>query len=262
MRHQDFGRFDGPLVLFGGAYSNLQATEAFFKEAGSREVICTGDIVAYCADPVDTAALVALEDCWGCIAGNCERQIVEDADDCGCGFEEGTACDLLSAGWYPDLRQKITETEKNIFASLPEIGSFVANGRRYAVIHGGATEINKFIWPSSPQSVFEEEIDALERMIGPIDGVVAGHCGIAFHRMVADKQWINAGAIGMPPHDGRPETRYAVLEDGDVTIHRLTYDHDTARARMEASGLTQGYHHTLSTGIWPSEDVLPTELRR
>ena len=80
--------------------------------------------------------------------------------------------------------------------------------------------------------------------------------------MVGGKHWINTGAIGLPPHDGRPETRYATLSDGEVTFQRLSYDHDTAFARMRAAGLTQGYHQTLNTGLWPSEDVLPEELRR
>ena len=110
--------------------------------------------------------------------------------------------------------------------------------------------------------LFYNEINALEQDIGPVDGVVAGHSGIAFHRKIGRHQWINAGAIGLPPHDGRPETRYAVLENGEVTIHRLRYDHQAARQAMEDAGLTQGYHEALTTGIWPSEDVLPPELRR
>ena len=80
--------------------------------------------------------------------------------------------------------------------------------------------------------------------------------------MIGDHQWINAGAIGLPPHDGRPETRYAVLTDGDVVFHRLSYDYETERQAMTDAGLVQGYDQTLSTGIWPSEEVLPPELRR
>lgn len=30
------------------------------------------------------------------IAGSCEENLAAGALDCGCGFEEGTACDLLS----------------------------------------------------------------------------------------------------------------------------------------------------------------------
>ena len=39
-------------------------------------------------------------------------------------------------------------------------------------------------------------------------------------------------------------------------------DREKFKAAMDDVGLTQGYHVTLSTGVWPSEDVLPAELRR
>lgn len=261
MRVRDFGHMDEPVVLFGGPYSNLQALEAMAEVIGEGPAICTGDVVAYCAEPRATVNLMrALA--VPCIAGNCERQLAEGLEDCGCGFEGGSACDLLSRGWFPWLRSACDADTLSWFADLPEIGLFTQKGRRYAVIHGGATDISRFLWPSSPGELFLEEITALERRLGKIDGVVAGHCGIAFHRRIDGYQWINAGVIGKPPHDGRPETRYARLTDGEVVIERLAYDHRAARAAMEAAGLTQGYHETLTTGLWPSEDVLPDALRR
>ena len=50
MKVADFGRFDAPLVLFGGIYSNLQAFFALTEAAGAREMICTSDI----ASPADS----------------------------------------------------------------------------------------------------------------------------------------------------------------------------------------------------------------
>ncbi len=261
MRVSDFGRYDTPLVLFGGPYSNLHALKALSKVLDGRPALCTGDLVAYSASPVETVALMqslAIPS----IAGNCERQLATGALDCGCGFEDGSACDLLSQGWYSHLSKTCDADTVAYLDSLPEIGTFTHQNRRYAVIHGGATRINRFIWPDAPDDVFQEEFAALEAAIGPFDGVVAGHSGIAFHRRVDGLQWINAGVIGLPPHDGRPDTRYAVLKDGEVVIERLAYDHEGARAAMEEAGLTQGYHATLTTGIWPSEDVLPPSLRR
>lgn len=257
----DFGRIDGPVVLCGGPYSNLQAARAMAREAGGRPVVCTGDVVAYGADPAETVDLVQQAG-WHVVAGNCERQIADGAEVCGCGFGDGTACDLLSRGWYPHALAATGEAARLWMADLPDIGLFVHQGRRYAVIHGGGTTINRFLWPSTTEADFRVEIAAIEAVAGPVDGIVAGHSGIAFQRRVGGHHWINAGALGLPPHDGRPETRYAVLEAGEVVIHRLAYDHGAARARMEAAGLTQGYHEALSTGIWPSEDVLPDELRR
>ena len=260
MRVQDFGHFDEGVTLFGGPYSNLQALEALAALV-ERPAICTGDVVAYGGDPAATVALIR-ELGWPVVAGNCERQIAENAPDCGCGFEDGTACDLLSTGWYPVAKAAIGEDARGWMGALPDVGTFTQKGRRYAVLHGGATAINRFLWPVSAASDFEVEIAALEVATGPVDGIVAGHSGIPFHRRIGRHHWINAGVIGLPPHDGRPETRYAVLRDNDVAFHRLAYDHSAARASMEAAGLTQGYHETLTTGIWPSEDILPAELRR
>lgn len=261
MRHADFGPLDQPVVLFGGPYSNLQATEALVQAVGDRPAICTGDIVGYCADPNKTAALVRSAGFFA-VAGNCEKQLVAGADDCGCGFDAGTACDLLSRGWYPHALGATSADTVGWLSKLSDIATFSQRGRRYAVIHGGATAINRFLWPSSAKADFADEIAAVEAKVGAVDGIIAGHSGIAFHRWIGKHQWINAGAIGLPPHDGRADTRYAVLTDGDVVIERLSYDHAAARTAMEAAGLIQGYHETLETGLWPSEDILPPELRR
>ncbi|MEM9425858.1 MAG: metallophosphoesterase [Pseudomonadota bacterium] len=257
----DFGPIDEPVVLFGGPYSNLAALEALAGVIGERPALCTGDVVAYASRPVETVNLMRAM-AVGCIAGNCERQVAEGGLDCGCGFEAGTSCDLLSRGWYSFLSSACDPDTIRWLADQPELGVFTQNGRRYVVIHGGFTAINRFIWPDSPEDVFLEEITALEGRLGPIHGVVAGHCGIAFHRHIEGYQWINPGVIGLPPHDGRPQTRYGVLTDGEVLIERLDYDHDATRRDMEAAGLTQGYHKTMKTGIWPSEDVLPQTMRR
>ena len=261
MKVQDFGHFDTAPILFGGPYSNLQALEALAEIVGDGPAICTGDVVAYGADPAACVVLFQGKG-WPVVAGNCERQIAEGADDCGCGFEVGTACDLASRGWYPQALAACDDNTRRWMGALPDIGVFQTRGRRYAVIHGGTHQINRFIWPSDDDAVFLEEIGFVRDAVGHVDGVIAGHCGIAFHRHIDGCDWINAGVIGLPPHDGRVETRYATLKDGQAVFHRLSYEHDQARAQMEAVGLIQGYQETLTTGIWPSEDVLPEALRR
>jgi len=61
MQIRDLGQLDGPVLLFGGPYSNLQATRAMRAEAQRRGIapaacICTGDVVAYCGDAAATVA--------------------------------------------------------------------------------------------------------------------------------------------------------------------------------------------------------------
>lgn len=88
-------RLDAPMLVFGGPYSNLQATEAVLSEAARRgiaqdRILCTGDVVAYAADAaaccdrmMESGALVLM--------GNCEENLAAEAEDCGCGFEADTA---------------------------------------------------------------------------------------------------------------------------------------------------------------------------
>nr|WP_295508563.1 metallophosphoesterase family protein [uncultured Sulfitobacter sp.] len=266
MKHQDLGRVEGPVLLFGGPYSNLQALHALMDAARQRAIpaermICTGDVVAYCGDPSATtdalrAARIPLA------AGNCEKHLAAGAPDCGCGFDAGTTCDLLSAGWYGVANAQIGPDQRGWMATAADIISFSHAGQRFAVIHGGMTDIARFIWPCSDRKVFEEEWAAVEAAIGPVDAIVAGHSGIPFTKDCAKGRWINAGVIGMPPHDGGQDTRFAVLDQGQVTFHKLGYDVEAAVAAMERAGLTQGYHSALRSGYWPSEDVLPPELRR
>ncbi|KAF0675193.1 Metallophosphoesterase [Profundibacterium mesophilum KAUST100406-0324] len=262
----DLGELTGDVLVFGGAYSNLQAAQALIGAAqeagiGPERVICTGDLVAYGADPARCAALL-LD--WGCtsIAGNCELQLAAGASDCGCGFTEGSACDLASRGWFAHADARIDPPLRRRLGALPRMITFTHRGLRHAVIHGGVRDVARFVWPCDPDAVFAEEIEAIEDAAGPVDVVLAGHCGIPFQRDLGRVSWVNAGVIGMPPHDGRPMTRYARLTEQGPRIERLCYDHRAARAAMENAGLVQGYHAALESGLWPSEDVLPPQMRR
>lgn len=265
MKQADIGVLDGPVLVFGGPYSNLQATQAVLAEArrlgiGADHVICTGDVVAYCAQPVETLAAIRT---FGCavVAGNCEIQLASYEDNCGCGFEAGTTCDLLSAGWYAHSNRYVGEEDRAWMATLPDMVTFTHQGQRAAVIHGGISDVSRFVWPSDPDNVFLQEIELIEHVAPGTSLVFCGHSGLPFMREFDGLTWINAGVIGMPPNDGAPQTRYAILESGQATLHELTYDHVTAHAAMIAAGLTQGYDRAILSGYWPSEDVLPEGLR-
>ncbi|WP_327314567.1 metallophosphoesterase family protein [Jhaorihella thermophila] len=265
MRVADLGEMDGPMLLFGGPYSNLAALEALIAQARVRglppeRTICTGDVVAYCAEPAECVARIRALGCH-VIAGNCERQLAAGESDCGCGFDEGSACDLLSAGWYGFADARIGSADRDWMRGLPDLAVFRHAGRRHGVVHGGVTDIARFLWPVSPDDAFAQEFAAFAEIAGPVDAIIAGHCGIPFVRETPWGRWINAGVIGMPPNDGRPATRFALLDSGRAEIEELDHDHRAARAAMERAGLTQGYHAALCSGYWPSEDVLPAVLR-
>lgn len=233
MSVRDFGHFDAPLVLFGGAQSNLRALEALARIVGDGVAISTGGLIGAGAETDETVAKARALG-WHWVAG--------------AGDKEGIGA--------------LKRADREWLAGLPDMGTFVQNGRRYAVLNSTATSLSRGIWPITSEADIAQEIARVEAQIGTLDGLVAGHSGVAFHRQIGSHQWISPGAIGVPPNDGRPETRYAALIDGDVVIHRLSYDYEAAAAAIDTAGGKGNFAAVLRTGLWASEDTLPFEMRR
>ena len=255
------GELHGTVLLYGGVYSNGDAADALMDRADEMGIprenrICTGDVCAYCAEPSRSVSIVRTRG-GPVLAGNCEKQLALGAKDCGCGFEETSTCSLLSRTWYAHAQRSLSDDELKWMGSLPDRIVFGHNGKTYALIHGGASDISRFLWPVTDRAVLNEEAAILRNQVGPFDAVVAGHCGYAF--ATDDSSWINAGAIGMPQNDGESATRFMTIDgsSGNVCCHRLAYDYESQIKKMKAAGLQQGYHTALRTGNWPSEDVLP-----
>ncbi len=256
----------GPVLLFGGCYSNLRATRALLDRARqlgfpAERIVCTGDVVAYAAEPVETVGLVR-EAGVHVVMGNCEESLGAGAADCGCGFPGGSVCDRLSAAWYAHADLLLDDDARAWMRSLPRRIDIAMGGRRLAVIHGSPGSINRFVFASAADAVLRDLIAE-----SGCDGVIGGHCGIPFTRIVDGKPWHNPGAIGVPANDGTPRVWFSVMR----AVHHgiqfehvpLAYDHAAASAAMHRAGLPAGYADAMVTGLWPSTDVLPpVELAR
>jgi diadenosine tetraphosphatase ApaH/serine/threonine PP2A family protein phosphatase len=261
----DLGDFDEPILVFGGPYGNLEATRALLAEAARRgmepsRMLCTGDVVAYCADPQATVDLIRGAGI-AVVMGNCEESLGSAAEDCGCGFEAGSACDLLSARWYAYASCALDEEAKAWMRGLPRRIVLNLAGRRLVAVHGGVAQINRYIFPATGAADKRAEIED-----SGAEGVIAGHCGLPFTEIVADRLWHNAGVIGLPANDGTPRVWFSTLSprpDGLlIEHHALAYGHEGAAAAMRAHGLPAAYAESLETGLWPADDVMPEADRR
>lgn len=256
---------DGPMVMFGGCYSNLEATEALLAAAAglgvpAERIVCTGDVVAYGADARATVARIRAAGVH-VVMGNCEESLGERLADCGCGFTEGTLCDRAAREWYRHADAELGADARAWMRDLPRRIDVQIGGHRLAVIHGALDRINTFLFASTP----EEEIRRQIALAG-CDGVIAGHCGLPFTRIVDDRLWHNCGAIGMPANDGTPRTWFSLITlrpGGGIHIRQLplSYDFAAAAGKMRAAGLAEGYAAALESGLWPSCDVLPAAER-
>lgn len=263
----DVGTLTGPVLVFGGPYSNLQATEAILATARQRDippgrVICTGDVVAYCANPVETIA--AIRDAGiHVVMGNCEESLGFQMDDCGCGFEEDTDCDILSRQWYAYSDRLINDNDREWMRTRPKRITATIGNRRFTFVHGSATDISGWVFGSTDANVKLSNIESLERETGTCDAVVGGHCGIPFiHELPGDKLWMNAGVVGMPANDGTRRGWFAIVEEVNgqvrISLEDLNFDSKAAADAMTQAKLADAYAKSLLSGLWPNMDVLPT----
>ena len=250
----------GPVLLFGGCYSNLQATRALLAEARrlgipASRTVCTGDVVAYGADAAATVALVR-DAGIHVVMGNCEEALGTSAADCGCGFAEGSACDRLSEAWYRHADASLGAEARAWMRGLPRRIDLLIAGRRLAIVHGSPERISAFVFAATPDDEVERQL-----ALAGTDGVAGGHCGVPFSRVLGGRLWHNAGAVGMPANDGTARGWFSVLrpEGRHLRVEHLPldYDHAAPAAAMRAAALPEPYAAALATGLWPSCDVLP-----
>ncbi|MEM6877623.1 MAG: arsenosugar biosynthesis-associated peroxidase-like protein [Bacteroidota bacterium] len=287
---QNIGHLSGPLLIFGGVYSNLHALEALKKKAKElsippENIICTGDIAGYCAFPDE--CIKTIRD-WGihAIVGNVEENIRDGLEECGCGFDDNSRCDLFSRMWYPYAQKNTSEESVAYLKELPSQITFVfgnvedrtsagggiprmptspslsgaegLRGRKLRIVHGGLHHTSQFVWRSTPWSVKEEQFQE-----SGADVIIGGHCGLPFAERSprGHELWLNAGVIGMPANDGTTDVWFLTLdeEEGELTyqFHRLAYDHVAARAAMLERPLPKSYALTLKTGIWDNTEIMP-----
>lgn len=248
------------ILVFGGVYSNLQALEALQKVAEKegilpQNIICTGDIVGYCAQPSE--CLDAIEK-WGihAIQGNVEENLLSGNDDCGCNFRGGGRCDMFSRQWFPYASSKMTEQNLAYLKTLPQFLDFQYFDKKIKVLHGSINHISEFIFKSTDWAIKADNFTKTQA-----DVILAGHCGLPFVDEKDDKIWLNAGVIGMPANDGETSVWYLILDNTEGALfyafHRLDYDFTTAHALMLENKLPSSYAQTLLNGIWDNCEILP-----
>jgi len=263
MKMEEIELKQGRILVFGGPYSNLEATKRM-KEISFKlgfkpsQVICTGDVVGYCASPEETVNLIRE---WGvrAIAGNVELQLAQGEADCGCNFEEGSRCDLFSRNWFPYAQRNLSPDSINWMSDLPKELILKYEDRKTLVCHGSPTDTSEFVFKSSDDKRKIADFEAKN-----VDMILAGHSGIPFYQKFRAKTWVNAGVIGMPANDGTTRAWFAIVNvlDASVQLHAFDYDHLTAHDKMKVKELPTSYAQTLLTGIWDNCEILPEKETR
>jgi predicted phosphodiesterase len=265
------------IALFGGVYSNYLALEALLDDASRRGVerlYCLGDLGAFGPFP-DRVCRILRETGIAVIQGNYDNSIGNGLADCQCGYTDARD-NYFAKLSYDYTFQHTSGAHKAWMQKLPPEIRVQVGPYRALLCHGSPRKTNEFLWETTTSDAFLNWL--LEKY--ETDLIVGTHTGLHWHREPAPgKHFINCGAIGRPPNDGRTSVVYTIISAGnavsadiagkaqnvcslEVDFVRLDYDHERLAAEMAGEGLPEEFIETIRTGWWTTcNEILPAKER-
>lgn len=237
------------IAVISDLHANREALEAVFahiRAQGLDTIYCLGDVVGYGPDPEFCVDLVRGH-AKLCLMGNHDEALLGDASDFNPharGAIEYTRT-VMRPKWFSSAEKKARWTW---LRDLP----LVHKEGRFTFVHGSPRDpvreyvlsTDGFLNPEKLRSVF----DAFASV------ALAGHThhpglydeNLRFHGLDRRASWtlplpegskffVNVGSTGQP-RDGDPRACYAVLEDHQVTWHRVPYDFKETQRKILATG--------------------------
>jgi putative phosphoesterase len=196
-------------LILSDIHGNLPALEAILgRERDYDLCLFLGDVVDYGPFPKECIALLRDNMSHGVI-GNHDNALAFDAD-CGCRGDFKQFSEETRA-WHKTLLDK---KDIEFLRSLQPLHRIEINGISILLAHA-TPEGDLF------EYLAESDVDrAVENLTDQV--VLLGHTHIQFKKQVGDTLIVNPGSVGLARDGGK--ACYAVLEDQEITLHRISYD--------------------------------------
>lgn len=236
-------------AIISDLHSNRESLEAVFghiRDQGVTDLVCLGDVVGYGPEPEFCVDLVRGHARW-CLMGNHDEALFRDASDFNSharGAIEFTRR-RMQPSWYSSGEKKAR------WKWLKGLPLEVKEGR-FHFVHGSPRDpIREYVL--STDGILNPE--KLRAVFDSFEGIAVGghthHPGLydedlRFHGLngaetltlpldPGRKAFLNVGSTGQP-RDGDNRACYAVLEEHQVTWHRVPYDFRTTMEKIQRTG--------------------------
>jgi protein phosphatase len=204
------------LLIVSDIHANLEALQAVLAEPHD-ELWVLGDLVNYGPNPAEVVDLVRRHASL-VVQGNHDYAIGAGADPrCSAAFRE-------MARAMQNYTEPLLRADQRVFLrSLPRTAERASDGCRFFLCHATPAEPLFTYCPAEPAR-WAPEIAGLQA-----DIVLAGHTHLPFTMNLGERRIVNPGSVGQPKN-GAPEARYAVWEDGHLSLQSRPYPmEDTVR---------------------------------
>jgi len=218
------------ILIISDLHANLEAVEALPKEFDQLWVL--GDLVNYGPDPSAVIQYVRQH----------ASMIVRGNHDHAVAFDEDPHCSTRFRKMAEETcRYTLSVLDKDALrhlGGLPLKVSCEVGGARFLLCHAA---------PSNP--LFEYRTADSDLWSGDPPGwsgvVLVGHTHLPFQRVYAGKTVVNPGSVGQPKH-GRAEARYAIWQDGEITLGAAAYDVERTVEKLRRLRLSEDVFEDLT----------------
>ncbi len=187
--------------------------------------LCLGDLVEYGPDPKAVLDW-AKGNVTACVRGNHDHGAAQNVDVQGVsGFR------YLTMATRPFTRSRLTECDRRYLAELPTVLHVAVGGLKFLLVHASPRDPLDEYMPPDPE-VWASRLRGVTA-----DFVCVGHTHQQYTLKVGATTVVNPGSLGLP-RDGDPRARYAVIEDGRVSLRQVEYDIEATVRAVAATDLT------------------------
>lgn len=238
------------VAIISDLHGNREALEAVFahiRASGISTIYCLGDVVGYGPEPEFCVDLVRGHAAL-CLMGNHDDALLNDASD----FNPHARAAIeytrarMQPRWYSSSERK---ARWEWLRNLP----LVHQEGPFTFVHGSPRDpVREYVL--STDGILNP--DKLAGVFASFEGVAVGghthHPGVhddefRFHDLEkretrtfrfepGRKYFVNVGSTGQP-RDGDPRACYAVMEDHQVTWHRVAYDFRITQKKILDTGV-------------------------
>ena len=207
-----------------GNYEALKVVLNDLDAKGISKIYCLGDVVGYYTQ-VNECCEVLRDRKIECLIGNHDWYMIV-----------GSFCPRSqSVNDCLTYQRKIITTENFNWLKTFKLQFEFENVK---MVHGGWTDpIDEYL--------YEPSADYFNKIQGEI--FISGHTHIQQLKHFGNKTYCNPGSVGMP-RDDNPQSAYAILENGTISLHRVDYDIEKVGLLMNRAGFNSYYYGGLKTG--------------
>ena len=183
--------------------------------------LCLGDTVEYGPDPAACVDWVRANAHFG-VRGNHDHGVVQNVDLVGTGGFRY----LTMVTRQPTLAA-LGDSQRRYLADQPTTQMLTLGGKRFLMVHATPRDPLDEYTASDPKA-WEPRLHGVKA-----DFVLVGHTHHQFSFPVGESILVNPGSVGLP-RDGDPRARYAIIEDGAVTLKQVDYEIEATIDGVEA----------------------------